>query len=136
MNAQQKLLNHGYTDEKLKGIIIDTMEYFDVGDLTDKMEQYIEQLSVQDITNYIDKKKWFEEGDEEYDEDRIYDLFNQVVDNLLYDNKSYIENSFESLDPDHNSWQNEQQMGRIERYNPCDGCGGEDCVCCEYGRGW
>lgn len=25
---------------------------------------------------------------------------------------------------------------RTHHYNPCDGCGGEDCCCCEYGRGY
>jgi len=22
------------------------------------------------------------------------------------------------------------------KYNPCEGCGGEDCCCCSYGRGY
>ena len=26
---------------------------------------------------------------------------------------------------------------RVQRkYNPCDHCGGEDCCCCSYGRGY
>jgi hypothetical protein len=25
---------------------------------------------------------------------------------------------------------------KAKKYNPCDGCGGEDCQCCDYGRGY
>ena len=42
-------------------------------------------------------------------------------------------------DQEVNEWyakHHKKMMDEGKYYNPCEGCGGEDCQCCDYGRGY